>query len=121
MPFALLRRLPTALFFIVISSHTVAQGGAAAQSPQQPKLIEMQQYSVVVEPGDPPQLTVERDGQAVFKFPVVAGLASSTREEKLSGVGFSLRETGGGAWELNATAQSSLWTALPVAISARSH
>jgi hypothetical protein len=111
MPFLFRRLLPAAVLCIALASHGNAQGSNASQSPVPgTQLIEMPQYSVLVEPGSPPRLTVERDHQPVFEFPVVAGLASDTQPELLSGIEFSLRETGQGAWELNATAQSSLWS-----------
>ncbi|HEY1902229.1 MAG TPA: TIM-barrel domain-containing protein [Terracidiphilus sp.] len=110
MPFLFRRLLPAALLCIAFTSHGNAQESNASESPDPgPRLIQMPQYSVLVEPGNPPRLTVERDHQPVFVFPVVAGLASDTQPERLSGIAFSLRETGQGAWELNATAQSSLW------------
>jgi hypothetical protein len=80
-----------------------------AQTPP-PTSIAMPQYSARVEAGDPPRLTIERNHQAVFVFPAIAGLASSTQPEHLSGIEFSTRESSAGSWELNATAQSSLWT-----------
>lgn len=98
---SLRRFLPTAPLFFAVSLI------AAAQSPQ---LIRMPQYSAMIEPGNPPRLTIERDHQAVFELPIVAGLASDTKEEHLSGIEFSLREAGNGTWELNATAKSTLWT-----------
>jgi len=77
---------------------------------QTPHFTQMPLYSVAVEPGNPPRLAIERDHQAVLEVPIVAGLASDTQEERLSAIEFSVREIGSGAWELNATAQSTLWT-----------
>jgi hypothetical protein len=74
----------------------------------------MPQYSVIVAAGDqsgnPPQLTLEREGQTVFQMPIVAGLASSSSEERLSEVNYSLHKSGSDTYELDATAKSSLWT-----------
>ena len=91
----------TILLFPAASLHGIAQP---------PHFIQMPLYSVAVEPGNPPWLTIERDHQAGFEVPIVAGLASDTQEEHLSGIEFSFRETGSGSWELSATAQSTLWT-----------
>jgi hypothetical protein len=74
----------------------------------------MAQYSATVAPsetpGGPPQLKLEREQQTVLKMPIVAGLASPSSEEQLSGITYSLRKTGEDTYELNATAKSSLWT-----------
>ncbi len=74
----------------------------------------MPQYSVTIvpsdQPGAPPQLRLERDHQTVFLMPMVAGLASPSSEEHLSGITYSLRKAGEDAVELNATAKSSMWT-----------
>ena len=80
-----------------------------AQAPEPARFIDLPQYSVAVEAGNPPRLRIERDGQAVFVVPVVAGLASSARQEHLSGVDYALTKTGG-TYELNARATSDLWT-----------
>lgn len=101
MPSSFRQSFLTILLFPAASLHGIAQA---------PHFIQMPQYSVAVEPGNPPCLTIERDHQAVFEVPIVAGLASDTQEEHLSGIEFSFRETGSGAWELRATAQSTLWT-----------
>jgi hypothetical protein len=85
-----------------------------AQTPSSAHFISMEKYSVMVMPGDPPRLRIERDGQVIFVVPVVSGLtswaASGPQEEKLSGVEYSVAQTSGGAYELNATATSNLWT-----------
>jgi hypothetical protein len=108
MPFPFRFSVPAAV--MIIAAMSCGDAHCHAQPRPSPKSIAMPQYSVLVEPGNPPRLTVERDHLAVFELPVVAGLASSTEEEHLSGIEFSLHETGSGAWELNATAQSNLWT-----------
>jgi hypothetical protein len=86
----------------------------AQASPNQVQLISMPQYSVEIVPGDPPdrppQIKLEREHQILFQMPIVAGLASASSEEKLSGITFSLRKSGEDAYELSATAKSSLWT-----------
>jgi hypothetical protein len=79
MPFTLRRWPQTALLFVAASSVGLTQNPIAAEGPRASKLIEMAQYSVLVEPGNPPRLTIERDHQAVFVVPVVAGLGSSTQ------------------------------------------
>ncbi|MGA7318324.1 MAG: TIM-barrel domain-containing protein [Silvibacterium sp.] len=80
----------------------------------QPQFVSMPQYSITITPGDqpeePPQLMLRRDGQTVFKMPLIAGLGSPSSEEKLAQVTYSLRKTGDGTFELNAKAKSSLWT-----------
>jgi hypothetical protein len=81
-----------------------------AQAPEPAKFVDLPQYSVAVEAGNPPRLRIERDGQAVFVVPVVAGLASSSQQEHLSGVEYTLTKTGG-TYELDARATSDLWTA----------
>jgi hypothetical protein len=99
-----LRLVPlTALLFAVVPVTTTAQ-------PSHAQFIEMPQYSVAVEAGPVPRLRIERGHEPVFELPVVAGLASISTEEHLSAIEFSLRKTGDAAYELNATAQSSLWT-----------
>jgi hypothetical protein len=80
-----------------------------AQAPEPAKFVTMPQYSVAVETGNPPRLRIERDGQAVFVVPVVAGLASSSQQEHLSGVEYTLTKRGG-TYELDARATSDLWT-----------
>lgn len=90
-------------FLLVAALHSSAQTPAASQS------IGMPQYSILVEPGDPPQLKLRHDQQIIFQMPVVSGLASSTSEEHLSNVTYSLRKTGADSLVLNASAQSTLW------------
>ncbi len=99
-------RLVVGVVVAALAAHGLGQ---AANAGLDNRLIAMPQYAVVVTPGDVPRLTVERDHEAVFELPVVAGLASATEEERLSGIAFTVRETGG-AWELEATAKSSLWS-----------
>jgi Glycosyl hydrolases family 31 len=103
MPFSLRFLLSAAFLFVAASP------AANAQTPPQPTTIAEPNYSVLVQPGNPPRLTVERGQEPVFELPIVAGLASPTQEEHLSNIAFSLRQIGS-LWELNATAQSNLWT-----------
>ena len=70
----------------------------------------MPAYSVEIKAGDPPRLTIARDGEAVFEVPVVSGLASDAQQEQLSAVDSSVRHGDDGTWELTATAKSSLWS-----------
>ena len=102
MPFLHRILLSAAIIFAAVSSH------GDAQTPP-PTSVDEPQYSVLVQPGNPPRLTVERDHESIFVLPLVAGLASNTKEEHLTNVEFSLHQTQGDAWELNATAQSDLW------------
>lgn len=97
---------------LVCSLHAIVfPPDAAAQTPApHPAFIEMPRYSVHIEPGTPPRLTIERDHEAVFVVPAVAGLSSVTRQEHLSSVAYSLRQTAEHAWELDLTATSDLWT-----------
>ncbi len=82
----------------------------AAQVPDSKQSIKMQQYTAVVEAETPPQVKVKRDGEVVFQFPVVAGLASESSQEHLSDISYSLQKTATGNYELNVSAKSSLWT-----------
>ena len=72
--------------------------------------IRMPSYSVEITPGEPPRLNIARDGEAVFELPVVSGLASDTQQEQLSHVEFTVTQSGDSAYELKATAQSTLWS-----------
>ena len=110
MSFSVRCRLLVGVVLFALPLHGVGQAAAGGPGSTAPALIAMGQYSVIVTPGETPRLTVERDHEAVFELPVVAGLASATEEERLSGIAFTLRETGGGTWELEATAKSSLWS-----------
>src|SRR5271170_7813781 len=83
---------------------------SGAQTLPASKFIDMPQYSILVEPGNPPQLNLLRDRQIIFQMPVVAGLASSTSEEHLSNFTYLLEKTGGDSVELTVSAQSTLWT-----------
>jgi hypothetical protein len=55
-----------------------------AQTNAAPQFIDLAQYSVLFEPGNPPQIKLQSDRQIIFQMPMVAGLASSTSEEQLS-------------------------------------
>ncbi len=55
-------------------------------------------------------MILERGHQTVLQMPIVAGLSSSSSEEHLSDITYSLRESGNGTFELNATAKSNLWS-----------
>src|ERR1700756_2850925 len=81
-----------------------------AQPSNSSNTIRMPAYSVEIKAGDPPRLTIERDGEAVFELPVVSGLASDSQQEQLSGVDYSFRPGGDGTGELTVTAKSSLWS-----------
>src|SRR5271157_95192 len=98
------RSLRCALLFILAAPICISQSRDPDQS------LEMAQYSVVVEAGNPPQVKLERDHQLLFQFPVVAGLASDTAQEHLSDIAYSLQKTAAGVYELTATAKSTLWT-----------
>jgi hypothetical protein len=93
------------LFLLAAAVHW---GAAPSQTLAAP--IRMPSYSVEVNPGEPPRLVIARDGETVFEVPIVSGLASDTGEEQLSAIEFSVRQTGDQAWELDATAKSSLWS-----------
>lgn len=81
-----------------------------AQPAKTAQIIAMPKYSVLIEAGSPPRLTIERDGEAVFVVPIVSGLASNTQQERLSRIEYSVRTLPAGSWELNATAASNIWT-----------
>jgi hypothetical protein len=53
---------------------------------------------------------LERGHQTIFQMPIVAGLASPSSEEHLSDITYSMRKSGDDAFELNVTAESSLWS-----------
>lgn len=78
-----------------------------------PQAISMPRYSVNISAsnqlGAPPQLTLQRDHQTVFVMPLVSGLASSSIDEHLSAITYTLHKSSG-SYELTATARSSLWT-----------
>jgi len=92
-----------------------AQTHAAGQ-----QSIFMPQYSVTIQsseqPGGPPQLKLEREHQVVFNLPMVAGLASTSSEEHLSDITYSIRKSGENAYELSATARSNLWRERPFSV-----
>ena len=99
------RFLLCALMVIASLSRCSAQAvGTAAQT------VFMPQYSVTIEPGDPPQLKLAHDQQIVFQMPLIAGLASTTSEEHLSDMTYSLRPAPDHAYELTVSAKSSLWS-----------
>jgi hypothetical protein len=64
--------------------------------------------------GQVPALQVYLREKLLFRFPVVAGLASATQQEHLSNIQFTARalttEKSGAQYEIVATAASSLWT-----------
>ncbi|MDR3741693.1 MAG: hypothetical protein P4L40_21955 [Terracidiphilus sp.] len=70
--------------------------------------------AVVVEKtplGAVPAVEVYRNEQLMLRLPVVAGLASDSAEEHLSGITYKVRAGENGArWVLDAEAKSSLWT-----------
>ena len=94
-----------ALIVSTLPLYCQAQSGGSGS-----RVITMPQYSVTVEGGSPPQVKVAHDHQIVFQMPVVAGLASSTTEEQLSDVTYSMQKRGDEAYELNVAAKSSLWS-----------
>jgi hypothetical protein len=98
------RRWSLTVFLCLAITSTGAQPASTIRS------IRMYGYSVEITPGEPPRLTVARDGEAVFDLPVVSGLASDEKQEQLSHVEFTTREGDDGTYQLNATAQSSLWS-----------
>ena len=99
------RCVPLFVLLPLFFSHRCnAQTQKAAQS------IDLQEYSVVLEPGVPPRLKVERGHQVVFEVPLIAGLASTTAEEHLSDIDYSLQKPDDGVYELNVSARSTLWS-----------
>jgi hypothetical protein len=102
-------RLLPALLFTGALPHCIAQVSTAGS-----QSISMPHYSVIVYPGDqpgsPPRLRLERGHETIFQFPILAGLASPSSEERLSEVTYTLHKSGEDAFELSATAKSSLWT-----------
>jgi hypothetical protein len=106
-----LRRLQFPVLLLAACSACCDAEASAAASQQ---AVLMAQYSVILapsdQPGDPPQLKLEREHQTVFQMPIVAGVASPSSEEQLSDISYSLRKSGENTFELNATAKSNLWT-----------
>ena len=98
------------IYLLVTASGTLCN---AQSSSSTLRFVAMPRYSVELvadnRPGSPPQLKLERDHQTVFQTPIVAGLASSSSEEHLSEIRYSLRKSGEDIYELNASAKSSLW------------
>lgn len=70
--------------------------------------ISMPQYSVTIEPGSPPQIKIAVEQQIVFQSPIVAGLATTSSEETLTDIQYSLKTESG--YTLDIVAKSSLWT-----------
>jgi hypothetical protein len=81
----------------------------SAQSAETVRSIQMPDYAVEIEAGNPPRLAIERNNEAIFEVPVVSGLGSDSQGEKLSDIKYSVHETGQD-YELSATAGSTLWT-----------
>lgn len=104
----LLRRSVPFIFLIVLVLEIASPSNA--QSSDTRRFLEMGRYSVRIDPGDQPRLQIERDHEAVFVVPVVAGLATDTTEERLTNITYALHQAPGG-WELDAKAASNLWTA----------
>jgi len=101
---------------LLLSAFSVGIHGFAIQAQSRtdgPRSIDMHGYSVSIEagelPGAPPRLKLERDHQVVFILPLVSGLASTSSEEHLSEITYSIHSTGTNGYELEATAKSSLW------------
>jgi len=99
-----------ALLLSAIPLRCLAESLPEAQPSSSHQRIVMPRYTVEIAPGNPPRLTIERENQPVFIVPVVSGLASSTQEEQLSAIEFSLLGEHDKTWKLSATAKSSLWT-----------
>ena len=76
------RRLPATLLSGALALSVFAQPSNSTTT------IRMPAYSVEIKAGEPPRLTIARDGQAVFEVPVVSGLASDSQQEQLSAVEF---------------------------------
>ncbi len=102
------RRLFCPVFFGFVVLAFFLCCSALAQSGTQ--VVAMEQYSVAIEPGAPPRLKLERGHQTVFEMPMVAGLASSTAEEHLSDINYSLRKSDNSVDELHVSAKSTLWS-----------
>jgi hypothetical protein len=70
----------------------------------------MARYSAELEPGNPPRLRIDRDGEPAFVVPIVSALDSDKQQEHLSTIQQSLKQNPEGVLELTATATSNLWT-----------
>jgi hypothetical protein len=99
---------------IPISCVFVLLGAACPGTAQDPSVdsrhLEMPEYSVLLERGDPPRLQIERDGKPVIVVPVVSAVDSETQRELLSGIHAELQHEQDGSWRVIATAKSNLWT-----------
>jgi hypothetical protein len=72
--------------------------------------IEMSRYSARLLDGTPPAIEVTREGEPVFRLPMISGLTTADKQEVLSNVKLGEVETAaGGGYRLTATADSSLW------------
>jgi hypothetical protein len=95
---------PVLLISLSAAMHTHAED-IVKNSP-----IVMAKYSVALEPGSPPRLRIEHEGEPVFVVPVVSSLDSDKKQEQLTAVALSMHKGADGAWELTATATSNLWS-----------
>ncbi len=98
------------LFTAIIFVHSQAILSPAQDPASSARSIQMQQYAVQFEEGNPPRLRIEHENEPVFVVPVVSSLDSDKERETLSAVKSSLRRVGDGTLELTATATSNLWT-----------
>ena len=61
------------------------------QPPEPIHSIRMPSYSVEVAPGEPPRLTIQRDGETVFEVPVVGGAGLRYPAGTAFGIDYSVR------------------------------
>jgi len=72
--------------------------------------IEMPRYAARILEGTPPSFEIIREGEPVFRLPVVSGLTTGDKQEVLSNIRLSGMESlAAGGFRLKATADSSLW------------
>lgn len=72
--------------------------------------ISMPQYSATLEPGSPPQIKIAHGHEIVFQSPLVAGLATTSSEETLTDIRFTLKPVSGNSYIVDVAAKSSIWT-----------
>ena len=114
----------------VLTEHRIPTGGDTLISPHAPEFLFVQLFAFWqrcrstppcrrskcratrygFSEGTPPALELSREGEAIFRLPVVSGLTTGDKQEALSNIRASeLEPLAGGGYRLKATADSSLW------------
>lgn len=98
---------PLFLLTLILSSASSFMNAQSSEAGIQ--TISMPQYSVTIEPGNPPQIKIAHDHQIVFQSPLVAGLATTASEEVLTDIHLTLKPRIDFVYTLEVVAKSSLW------------